>query len=206
MLNLFKKVFGWLVALLLWLWSVLPRALDWVGRSTLPDDWRQLMDEKLPSALQWLFSTPGWVPGILAILLTGWLMWVSWPKPNTRTLTSTTSLDRGSLEAPKTSASGKFLMRRGQEPQEIQNDNVWRWFVFKSVAVNPDAKDKKKTLAVFIFLTFDLPVRSLYRRVSCSTEHVSINVLDVSDRSAVIAAEGDIDDCVVDFYFGPESR
>lgn len=38
------------------------------------------MTEKLPLALHWLFSTPGWVPGFLATLLTGWLIFVSWPR------------------------------------------------------------------------------------------------------------------------------
>lgn len=40
------------------------------------------MDEKLPAILQWLFSTPGWVPALLATALTGWLMWVSRPLGN----------------------------------------------------------------------------------------------------------------------------
>lgn len=38
------------------------------------------MTERLPAALDWLFSTPGWVPGILATVLTLWLMWISWPR------------------------------------------------------------------------------------------------------------------------------
>lgn len=80
LMELIKRVVGWLGALALWLWWLTPRALDWVGRSTLPDDWRQLMTERLPAALDWLFSTPGWVPGILATVLTLWLMWISWPR------------------------------------------------------------------------------------------------------------------------------
>lgn len=71
---------GWFVSLLFWLWTTVPKALDWVGRSTLPDDWRQLMDERLPAWAAWLFSTPWWVPALLAAALTFWLMWLSWPR------------------------------------------------------------------------------------------------------------------------------
>lgn len=38
------------------------------------------MSEKLPAWEAWLFSTPWWVPAILATVLTLWLMWVSWPR------------------------------------------------------------------------------------------------------------------------------
>lgn len=79
-MALIKKVFGWLLASILAIWAVLPKLIDWVGRSTLPEDWEGLMSEKLPAALQWLFSTPWWVPGLLATILTGWLIWASWPR------------------------------------------------------------------------------------------------------------------------------
>ena len=79
-MRFLKTIGGWIVAVLLWLWAVLPKALDWVGRSTLPDDWQQLMIEKLPVWSAWLFSTPWWVPALLATILTLWMMWVSWPR------------------------------------------------------------------------------------------------------------------------------
>src|SRR3546814_5909122 len=64
----------------LWAWAALPRLLDWVGRSTLPEDWEQLMADKLPAWAAWFFSTSPWVPAILAALLTGWMMWISRPR------------------------------------------------------------------------------------------------------------------------------
>lgn len=75
MIRTLKWTAGWLVALILWLWTTLPRALDLVGRTTLPEDWQQLMTEKLPAWAAWLFSTPWWVPAILATGLTVWLIW-----------------------------------------------------------------------------------------------------------------------------------
>lgn len=79
-MEFLKRIGGWLLALVLWIWAVVPKALDWVGRTTLPEDWEQLMAEKLPLWAAWLFSTPWWVPAILATALTAWVMWVSWPR------------------------------------------------------------------------------------------------------------------------------
>jgi hypothetical protein len=79
-MKLLKRIGGWIVALILWLWTILPKSLDWVGRSTLPEDWEQLMAEKLPIWAAWLFATPWWVPAVLATALTLWMMWVSRPR------------------------------------------------------------------------------------------------------------------------------
>lgn len=38
------------------------------------------MTEKLPAWESWLFSTPWWVPALLATVITGWMMWISWPQ------------------------------------------------------------------------------------------------------------------------------
>ncbi len=72
-----KRILGIPVAFALWLWAVVPRVVDWIGRTTLSDDWEQLTDERLPALLNWLFQTPWWVPAILATVLTVWLM-VPW--------------------------------------------------------------------------------------------------------------------------------
>jgi hypothetical protein len=38
------------------------------------------MSEKLPAYAEWLFSTPSWVPALLAAILTASLIWTSWPR------------------------------------------------------------------------------------------------------------------------------
>lgn len=43
------------------------------------DDFNQLLD-RLPIWANWLFSTPWWVPSILATALTAFLLWLSWPR------------------------------------------------------------------------------------------------------------------------------
>lgn len=75
-----KTLGGWVVTALLWLWFILPKLIDFIGKTTLPEDWQSLMVEKLPAGAAWLFSTPWWVPASLATLLTIWLMWVSRPR------------------------------------------------------------------------------------------------------------------------------
>jgi hypothetical protein len=60
-----------------WVYTILDILFDWIGRSTVDDDWKQLLNEKLPAWADWLFSTPSWMPGVCAILLTLWLIWLS---------------------------------------------------------------------------------------------------------------------------------
>lgn len=65
------------------LWAIIQKTMDWVGRSTLLDDWRQLVHEKLPWLANWLLYTPWWVPAGLATILTAWIVWparLSWAK------------------------------------------------------------------------------------------------------------------------------
>lgn len=81
MRGLINKFVVYTATVVLWLWAVVPKALDWVGRSTLPDDWRQLMDDRLPAWAGWLFSTPSWAPVVLAAIATGWLMYITRPHP-----------------------------------------------------------------------------------------------------------------------------
>ena len=37
------------------------------------------MADKLPVWAAWLFTTPWWVPGLLALALTAWMMWITRP-------------------------------------------------------------------------------------------------------------------------------
>ena len=53
--------------------------LDAIGYSTAPEDFEALK-QKLPLAIEWLLSTPWWVPAVLATALTAFLIWVSWPR------------------------------------------------------------------------------------------------------------------------------
>ena len=61
-------------------WAILKFVLDWVGRSTVIDDYNQLVD-RLPLIVAWLVRTTPWrVPSLLALVLTVFLIWLSWPR------------------------------------------------------------------------------------------------------------------------------
>lgn len=66
-------------AILFWTWTIVQVILNWIGRSTVVDDFNLLM-ERLPAWAGWLFSTPWWVPTLLATTLTAFLIWLSWPR------------------------------------------------------------------------------------------------------------------------------
>lgn len=84
MMMFIRKFVGWVMSGFLAVWAVVKVFIDWIGRSTLPEDWSELVTEKLPSWAAWLFSTPSWVPALLAATLTGFLIYISWPrKPTT---------------------------------------------------------------------------------------------------------------------------
>lgn len=67
-------------AILFWTWAAIKSTVTLVGASTVGDDLDQLMYERLPRWADWLFSTPWWVPAILAFALTTFLIWLSWPR------------------------------------------------------------------------------------------------------------------------------
>ena len=54
------------------------------------------MAEKLPAWAAWLFSTPWWVPAILAVALTAWMMWITFPR---KSLAGAVTGDAGLIEA-----------------------------------------------------------------------------------------------------------
>jgi hypothetical protein len=71
-------IFG---AIVFYGWLIAGWTLDLIGRSTVVDDYNQLID-RLPAVLQWLFSTPWQVPAGLAAAITIFLVWASWPRSN----------------------------------------------------------------------------------------------------------------------------
>ena len=82
-------------------------------------------------------------------------------------------------------ASIRLLMRPNQEPQELAKENVWRWFVFRSVGQTQDGKHFP--IGTYIFLTFDRPTNVSYRRVfSPSNPDLRFQVIEITESSMVI--------------------
>jgi hypothetical protein len=67
-----------LLAIVLWVWSAFNFITNWIGRLTVVDDVNQVI-ERLPLWAAWLFSTPAWVPALIAALLTIFLIWLALP-------------------------------------------------------------------------------------------------------------------------------
>ena len=101
-------------ASLAWAYTVVDFALDWIGRSTADDDAKQLMTEKLPAWANWLFSTPCWVPALCALILTGWLIWLSRGQ-------NTTGSEKVSSYAPVVEAAPQSVLSadRLSRPKEV---------------------------------------------------------------------------------------
>lgn len=73
---------GFVFAIILWVCFVLKLIADWIGRTTVVDDFNQLV-ERMPIIVGWIVATPWWVPGGLAGVLTAFLMWAGWPAAQT---------------------------------------------------------------------------------------------------------------------------
>jgi hypothetical protein len=85
-------------------------------------------------------------------------------------------------------ASLQLLMRPNQDPQELSRDNVWRWFAFKILGQDPTGT--RVPIATFIYLTFDRPVQTNYRRVfSQSNPNLHFDILDLTERSMIIGIQ-----------------
>jgi hypothetical protein len=83
-----KRVIG-IVGLLalnaaIFAWNAFTFTMDWVGRSTVVDDFQDLQ-QKLPDVLQWIYtSTPWWTPTLLAFLTLAALVVLAWPTSDGR--------------------------------------------------------------------------------------------------------------------------
>lgn len=101
-------------------------------------------------------------------------------------------------EAMAPGASLRLLMRPNQDPLELSKDNIWRWFVFRTMEYND--KGEMIGVATFFFITFDRPVQTSYRRVfSPNQPNWHFNVLDLTARSMVVAiANADVSSATVE--------
>ena len=84
-------------------------------------------------------------------------------------------------------ASLRLLMRPNQDPLELSNDNIWRWYSFKTIGQNAETK-QLFPIGTYFFLTFTHPIKTNYRRVfSASNADWHFDILDLTSRSMVIA-------------------
>src|SRR4051794_31199118 len=66
------------------LWTGAKLMLDWLGRIEVATGLSK-PEGLVARGLTWLFQTPAWVPGVIAVVLTTILIWLIWPQANDRT-------------------------------------------------------------------------------------------------------------------------
>ena len=96
------RVFTLLGTLFFGLWAIAQNLLAFLGATTADDDLRNLI-ARLPRWAEWLFSTPWWVPTALAILLTFFLIWLSWPRESEKPIVTIASHNSENSENSSTS-------------------------------------------------------------------------------------------------------
>ncbi len=77
-MQLFARIAAFILVIIFWVCFILKLVVDWIGRTTIVDDFNQLV-ERMPAIVGWIVATPWWVPGGLAGALTAFLMWAGWP-------------------------------------------------------------------------------------------------------------------------------
>lgn len=183
-------------AVLFWVWLVAKGLVTAIGATTVGDDFDQLL-ERLPKWADWLFSTPWWVPGSLALCLTIFLVWLSWPSGRA----PATKRDEHAPSPPpkETSAVIRLFLRTNEEPSEIYKRNIWRWFVYKIGSI--ETNGTRKILATHVFIIFEDEFAHLYRRITIAPSSSIVQVLDATNRSAIIVLDGDIENVTLDAVF-----
>lgn len=77
MRSLLKTAAGIALAIVVFLFFAVRIILDMIGYTTSPDDFA-LLQARWPKVLEWLFSTPWWVPSLFMAALTGLAAWLLW--------------------------------------------------------------------------------------------------------------------------------
>jgi hypothetical protein len=140
---------------------------------------RRQQAAKKPGMASWYFIAPCLFIAVLTIAAASYGIGIRSASGLNAKATETT--------VAATGASVRLQMRPNQDPVELSKDNVWRWFVFKNLA--KDAKGKTILIGTYIFLVFDKPVPTSYRRViSQSHPNVRFQIIEFTERSMVIFA------------------
>lgn len=164
--------------------------LDFIGYTTAPEDFEGIQ-QKMPDALEWLFSTPWWVPSLFMLALLCVVIWGLWPQ---KAVLSTVheALAGNNEDDEKVGASLKLFYPEDEfNPDYLSHENIFRYY---------SLTEGNHT---FLFLTFKKPVTSRYYKIRFIGEHKpSYAVKDSTERSAVILISGSIKKTTVDIKIG----
>jgi hypothetical protein len=146
------------------------------------------------------YTQTQWFTFVLALFAGGTaFLWFDW--------LLRTKFTKRSNEAPGAIAKDvelRLLFRPNQEPLEVTNRNVWRWFVYANIDENPATRERR-VRATQVILIFDRPIDALYRRIAISRPDVRPQVIDLSARGAVISVnDTELTDTVMGVSFSAD--
>ncbi len=191
-------------AVLLWVWLAVKAIVTAIGATTVGDDFDQLI-ERLPRWAEWLLSTPWWVPSILAVVLTSFLIWLSWP-----TSTAQAHASRPvSRHAPSRCLLRLKFSGHVETPVEVAKENILSWFVYWT----PSHKITKQPEGIVvaeqppswvIFIVFEQPLGYGQVIVNFTGGRPSRwQVHQTLESSIVISIDGAIPACELEFITKP---
>jgi hypothetical protein len=149
----------------------------------------------------WLMATikPIHIAWVAVALLATALIWQS-RQSSSSSIASTSASSSPAVQTPATSVGAglELLIRPNQDPKEISKDNVWRWFVFKTLGRDP--KGKTILIGTYIFLVFDKPVPTAYRKAfSPNFPNTRFQIIEFTERSMVIFVDSaDLDNATIE--------
>lgn len=92
--------------------------LDFLGYTTAPEDF-EAAQEQLPQVIDWLFSTPWWVPSLTMALLTGLVIWVCLPRERATAVSAAPSEQETEPSATEPKYVSRFAGKTPAVPETI---------------------------------------------------------------------------------------
>lgn len=186
-----KKIISNLFQALLFLWAGANFVMNWIGRSTIPDD-APVAYSLLEKIVLWFLSTPWWVPAILGVVAMVGSLWLLRDSRSNRDKNNK-NLSSLPQEIHPQSTIETYLRLRihadNRTPTKIEQNNIWRWYVLmefiQMIKADNSAIERKGRTALFI--VFDAPVNIGQIVVSSPDIKLPIHsVMDASPRHAII--------------------
>ena len=165
--------------------------LNFIGYTTAFDD-AELLQRRLPGWLSWIFSTPWWVPTVLMVALTAFVVWACWPRRTVRILKPEEAAAEGiSLPLPATQFANRSAIRlhyrEDHTPELLSQENIFRYYSLSTeiISIQPDGTEKPFMVSV-LFLVYDCPVRHGNIRIGFRGQLFKYETKDFGSRHAII--------------------
>ena len=195
--NIPVRVVLYLCQLPLYLWAGARLMLDYLGRASVVSDFGK-PDTFSALAAKWVFSTPWWVPAVLASVGT-----LAWLYAMLREHAYKMPVDRPSLWSENARLTLVFNAEL-QDASAINQDEVryYYWYHFPSVAVNFESREVTASAGyVMVFMSLREPTHTNYCQVRVLGGGVHCEMISHHPTGAVVRATGDLRGRTLDVRF-----